>query len=534
MKLFNKTLLFGLVILASCAQIVAPTGGPKDEIGPKVLEVLPKDKTVKFSAINQDVRIRFDEFIQLKDPSKQIVMSPPLKEAPEYLINGKELRIKFKEPLANNTTYTINFGNAVIDNHEGIVANNLQYTFSTGNYIDSNFIKGKVKNAFTDLPAEGVIVSLYKKSQFTDTTINKFKPTYFTKTKADGTFTIENMPTDEFYLYAYKKEGIDLKYAKNDSVAISKLEVNTGSKNGFYNLFLFKPNEHKINKIFDTSSNQIGIYNLAVYKPKSFLVTLNNGKQIYQKTIKGNNSIDTIKAFVENGIEIPILKINALDTSFSIKITPKKKSKLPELNLNAKTDINPLDTFLVEASLPIKTFIKDSILFKEDTVVIKPQLFDYQNNTFKFRFHTNWKESTKYNIIFKDSALQDIYGNYNKSTTYNINIKQFKDYGNLVLNVELAGAKHNYILQLLNKNTNEVIREFNINKSTQLKLEYLNPVEAKIKVIKDLNNNGIWDNGDLEKMILPEKVFNYNQVFNIRAYWDLEQNVNINDIINQQ
>lgn len=534
MKLFNKTVLFGLVILASCAQIVAPTGGPKDEIGPKVLEVLPKDKTVKFSAINQDVRIRFDEFIQLKDPSKQIVMSPPLKQAPEYLITGKELRIKFKEPLANNTTYTINFGNAVIDNHEGIVANNLQYTFSTGNYIDSNFIKGKVRNAFTDLPVEGVIVSLYKKSNFTDTTIYKFNPTYFTKTKADGTFIIENMPADEYYLYAYKKEGIDLKYAKNDSVAISKLEVNTGSNNGFYNLFLFKPNEYKLNKLFDTSSNQIGVYNFTVYKPSSFHVNLDNGSKVFQKIIKGTNFIDTVKAFVEDNIEVPIFKINALDTSFSIKITPKKKSKLPELNLTAKTDINPLDTFLVEASIPIKTFNKDSIVFKEDTLIAKPQLFDYQNNTFKFRFYTNWKESTKYSIILKDSAMQDIYGNYNKSSTYNINIKQFKDYGNLVLNIELEGAKHNYILQLLNKNTNEVIREFNVNKSTQLKLEYLNPVEAKIKVIEDLNNNGLWDNGDLEKMILPEKVFNYNQLFNIRAYWDLEQNVNINAIINQQ
>lgn len=534
MKLLNRTLLFSLAIMASCAQIVAPTGGPKDEIGPKVLEVLPKDKTVKFSAINQDVRIRFDEFIQLKDPSKQIVMSPPLKETPEYLITGKELRIKFKEPLAKNTTYTINFGNSVTDNHEGIVANNLQYTFSTGSYIDSNFIKGKVRNAFTDLPSEGVIVSLYKKSKFTDTTIYKLNPTYFTKTKADGTFIIENMPADEYYLYAYKKEGIDLKYAKNDSVAISKLEVDTRTTTNFYNLFLFKPNEHKINKIFDTTSNQIGVYNFAVYKPTSFQINLTNEKPLYQKTIKGNNSIDTIKAFIESGTETPIFKINALDTNYLVKITTKKKSKYPELTLNAKTDINPLDTFMVETNIPVKSFNKDSILFKMDTLIKKIQLFDYQNNTFKFRFYTDWQESTKYSIIFKDSAVQDIYGNYNKSTTYNIGIKPFKEYGNLVLNVDLANAKHNYIIQLLNKNTNEVIRTFNVNKSTQLKIEYLIPVEAKIKVIEDLNNNGLWDNGDLDKMALPEKVFNYKQGFNIRAYWDLEQNVNINDIINQQ
>lgn len=532
MKLFNKTLVIFLALLASCAQIVAPTGGQKDEVGPTVLEIRPKNKTINYPISNQEVRIRFDEFILLKDPSKQIVMSPPLKEPPEYLINGKELRIRFKEILAANTTYTINFGNSVTDNHEGISTSNLQYTFSTGKYLDSNFVQGNVKNSFTNLPSEGVIVSLYKKANFTDTTIYKYNPTYFTKTKQNGSFLIENIPADEFYLYAYKKEGIDLKYTQNDSVAISILAVDTKTKNDMVNLFLFKPNEHKVNKLFDTNSTQLNVYNFAVYKPTMFRVDLNTGRQIFQKLIKGNNSIDTVRVFIKNGIDVPIFKINALDTSFSMKITTKKKSKLPELILNAKIDIKPIDTLIVESSIPIKSYIKDKIIFKEDTIVIEPQLFDFQLDTFKFKFFTNWKESTKYSITFKDSAILDIYGNYNKSTTYSINIKQFKDYGNLVLNVELANAKHNYILQLLNKNTNELINEFNINKNTVLNIAYLNPVEAKIKIIEDLNNNGIWDNGDLIKMILPEKVFNYNQVFNIRAYWDLEQNVNINAIIN--
>jgi hypothetical protein len=153
-----------------------------------------------------------------------------------------------------------------------------------------------------------------------------------------------------------------------------------------------------------------------------------------------------------------------------------------------------------------------------------------QLNAFQIQLETTGSAEQKVAKQLQDSVNAELKAIGQKE----INIKQFKDYGNLVLNVELEGARHNYILQLLNKNTNEIIREFNVNKSTQLKLEYLNPVEAKIKVIEDLNNNGLWDNGDLEKMILPEKVFNYNQVFNIRAYWDLEQNVNINAIINQQ
>ena len=228
----NKQIFYiSALFLISCAKVVTPTGGPKDTEGPKVISVLPENKKTNFITKNQDIRIKFDEFIQLKEVSKQIVMSPPQKESPEYLINGKELVIKFKEELQKNTTYTINFGNAIADNHEGITAKNIQYTFSTGKYIDTNFISGKIRNAFTNLPSEGIIVSLYKKSIFTDTTIYKFNPTYFTKTKEDGSFLIENMPIENYFLYAYKKEGIDLKYAKNDSVAIYNSVINTKNTN---------------------------------------------------------------------------------------------------------------------------------------------------------------------------------------------------------------------------------------------------------------------------------------------------------------
>jgi len=522
------------LLIISCAKVVAPTGGPKDEVGPKVLTIIPKNKSTNFPTKKQDIKIKFDEFIQLKEITKQIVMSPPQKENPEYLINGKELVVKFKEELLENTTYTVNFGNSVADNHEGITAKNLQYTFSTGPYIDSNLVSGKVKNAFTNLPSEGVIVALYKKKSFTDTTIYKYNPTYFTKTKDDGSYLIENMPMEEYILYAYKKEGTDLKYAKNDSIAIYKSVINTKEKNTSIPLYLIKPNEYKVNKIFDTSSTQLGVYRFALYKPKHFKINTLNNEKAYFKTIKNLSGIDTIKVFVSNNSEFANFKINTEDTSFTKTIFSKKKSKKPELILNSKSELNPLDTLYIECSTPIKYINKDSIIIKEDTNIFRPLYFEIDSNKMRFAVYNTWKESTRYSIEFKDSSLQDIFGSYNKNSAYNYGIKAFKDYGTLILNVEILDAKNNYILQLLDNNTNAVVREFNINKSCDLKMEYLNPILGKIKIIEDLNNNGLWDNGDLENMILPERTFISNQLINIRAYWDIEQTININDIINQQ
>jgi hypothetical protein len=152
----------------------------------------------------------------------------------------------------------------------------------------------------------------------------------------------------------------------------------------------------------------------------------------------------------------------------------------------------------------------------------------------KLSIYCIWKESTKYSIELKDSSLKDIFGNFCKKTNYNFDIKPFKDYGTLLLNIEMAQGKHNYIIQLLDNSSNTVLREYNVSKSTLLKIEYLNPVLGKIKIIEDLNNNGLWDNGDLEKMTLPERTFTSNQLINIRAYWDIEQTINIDDIISQQ
>ncbi len=520
--------------MASCAQIVAPSGGPTDVAGPKVLNTNPANKTVDFPTDKQSITIKFDEFIQLKDASKQIVMSPPPTIAPSYDVSGKELIVNFKEPLSANTTYNINFGNAVVDNHESSISQNLTYTFSTGKYIDSNFVSGIVKLAFTDEPIGDIIVSLYKSNSFTDTTIYKVNPTYFAKTKPNGYFKIENLPSNDYVIYAFKKEGTELKYAKNDSVAISLNTVKSGTLEQNNILYLFKPNEYKRNKIIDTNSTQSGIYNIALYKPYNYKLTNLKSDISIQKIVAGTKNIDTIKVFNRN-YDSSRFQLNTPDTSYQFTIKGKKKSSLPELIITAKTDITLNDTLKINLSSPYSHLVLDSIDFREDTVKIKPQYFNYSNeNPFQILIYHNWKEATPYLLKFKDSAITNIYNKHNKSTTIQFNTKQTKEYGSLILNVEFSSNGKNYILQLLNKSGNELIKEFNITTSKQIKLDYLNPAELKVKLIEDLNNNGIWDNGDIDKKVLPERTYNYNQVFNIRAYWDLEQIININDIINQQ
>jgi len=147
------------VFLFSCANQVAPTGGAKDVTPPKTLKLIPQNYSTNFKG--HDIIINFDEYVQLKDISTQLIVSPPLKYPVKTKIRKKSLMIHLEDTLQQNATYTMNFGNAISDIHEGNVLENFQYVFSTGDVIDSLIISGKIERAFDKKTEKGIYAMLY-------------------------------------------------------------------------------------------------------------------------------------------------------------------------------------------------------------------------------------------------------------------------------------------------------------------------------------------------------------------------------------
>ena len=121
--------------LYSCANPVSPSGGPMDEDPPQLVNSEPPLFTKNFNVAK--IKITFNEFIQLKDVTNQVIISPPMDEMPDFKVKGKSLIIELNEELKENTTYNIFMGNAVVDLTENNPAANFQYVFSTGDMIDS-------------------------------------------------------------------------------------------------------------------------------------------------------------------------------------------------------------------------------------------------------------------------------------------------------------------------------------------------------------------------------------------------------------
>ena len=116
MKFTRPLLYFLCLFIAACAGIVPPTGGPKDEVPPKVIKQSPDSNTTNFKA--HKITFYFDEYVVLNDIANQFIISPPLEEKPDINIRGKRIEILFNERLKPNTTYTLNFGNSIVDNNE--------------------------------------------------------------------------------------------------------------------------------------------------------------------------------------------------------------------------------------------------------------------------------------------------------------------------------------------------------------------------------------------------------------------------------
>lgn len=205
-----------------CAKIGSPTGGPKDETPPKVIKSVPDNYSTNFN--NKRIEIEFDEFIQLKSINQELVVSPPQKVKPVVRLRNKVMLIDLQEELIDSTTYTLNFGQAIVDNNESNLLENYQFVFSTGRYIDSLGVSGLIVNAFDLKPSEEpVTIMLYDK--FYDSVPYLEIPTYIGKTNKKGYFEVNNLKSDTFKVFALKDKNYNLIYDLPDE-EIAFLDTN--------------------------------------------------------------------------------------------------------------------------------------------------------------------------------------------------------------------------------------------------------------------------------------------------------------------
>ena len=185
------------IYLTGCANIIPPGGGPKDSLPPKLLVALPKDSATNVRTKN--FLLSFDEYVTLQGIQENLIVSPTVKNTPIIDYKLKNVTIKFKDSLEENTTYVLDFGKAVVDVNESNMAKGFRYIFSTGNNIDNGNYGGHVIVAATGKVDSTLIVVLH--NNLNDTSVYKNTPRYYTRVDGKGNFSFRNLAPGKYAAY---------------------------------------------------------------------------------------------------------------------------------------------------------------------------------------------------------------------------------------------------------------------------------------------------------------------------------------------
>ncbi|MCH5327581.1 MAG: Ig-like domain-containing protein [Coprobacter sp.] len=201
-----SVLVIGMV--SSCANMARPGGGPKDETPPVFVKSDPLPNQVNVS--KNKIEIEFDEIVLVEKVSEKVIISPPQKEMPLIRTSGRKVTVELKDTLLPNTTYTIDFSDAIVDNNERNVLENFAFSFSTGPVIDTLQISGILLNAENLEPVTGMLVGIH--ANLEDTAFTRLPFDRIALSDARGAFSIRNITPGTYRLYALKDLNRDYRF----------------------------------------------------------------------------------------------------------------------------------------------------------------------------------------------------------------------------------------------------------------------------------------------------------------------------------
>jgi hypothetical protein len=547
---------FLLALCSSCAEIQPLTGGERDSQPPRLdsSHYSTPNKSINFK--EKEIILTFDEWIQLDQAQNKVLISPPPAEKPIIKLKHKSLVIKFKEDLRENTTYTINLGDAVKDLSEGNVAKNFNFVFSTGAFIDSLQVKGSIVDAKTSLPKENIWVMLYDQHQ--DSVPMLQKPYYITKTNKEGLFLIDNVKSDSFKIFALADKNSNYLFdAAGEEIGFWTRNFRlTDSTQPTIQLQLFLPKQDiKIlsQRILTKGVFRI-VYNQAIEKELSLLRPLFNPPADFEQIqysnadstyiwLKGSLLSDSVYRFANANNDTLNYNFSAAYTDYPAPIlvaevatkgsnkSSNKKAALPLIKQQPQT---PLKLFL---NTPIASIDSQKVLFFRDTIldsnrIAAPIFAPDSGKATQINAPLRDLPAGIYQLVFLPNAINNFFGKPNTDTLLQtIQIMKPTDYGRLQVNLLGFDSLQNnrYIFQLMRGKDEIVYTEVFDNQqdsSKIFKFENLAPAAYSAQIIFDNNKNNRWDTGDYLARQQPERVLNSKPI-SVRADWDNELEVNL-------
>ena len=531
MKFFLNYFLYIILFfsLINCAKKASPTGGPKDTIPPVLISASPKLNTTFFD--KEEVKFIFNEYVQLDDIDKQLIISPPLKiggyKLHPTMSASKKITLSILDTLLENTTYTFNFGEGIKDYNEGNKISFFSYIISTGAEIDSLNLKGLIKDAIEIEPDDFISLQLYPiDSSYNDSAIYRKKPFYVTSTLDSTVFEFKNLKAGEYELIALKDFSNNYFFDQNiDQIGFLNTTI-TLPLDSIIELKIFKEKTiFSWANPFFINNHHIGHGYYGNYENQKFKL-LSNVPKSFEYLITKNRETDTLNYWFK-GIKTDSLKFEyPINDTIKTELVNFKNPIKDSLVINQMTigSIDLTEKFQLSSNLPIIS--SDSSLVKirkKDSTLVSSKISideNYDRVEIDFKLIPN----DTYNIQLLPNALKDFWGNTHDTLNYRVSTKKIEDYGNIFIQL-MYEESYEFILELLKDG--KVVRSYNKPaEDSNYSFKLLDPGKYFLRLIKDKNNNDKWDTGNYLKKIQPEEVIYFPFELELRANWDLNESFN--------
>ncbi len=526
--------LFALITF-SCARVGSPVGGSKDTIPPVVLGSNIDTTRINVPRDINELRIDFDEYINLKDVNKQLIISPPLKKIKKILPSGianKYLLIKWDDTLQANTTYNFNFGNAIVDNNESNALQYYNFAFSTGDKIDDLFVTGELKSLFSDsekkVEESNLVVGLYQQKDSMD---YRQKPYYITKADPDGYFELNYLSPGNYRLLAFEDSNSNSVYdAGKEKVGFLKEQITLDKSVSGLKVNLF-PSKKK-SKYVEMKEAPGGILMNFEGNPNPVKVLSLNPKLQDYKVTQAPKSDSIYVWFDAKKADVGISASENLKFSYddgvkqdTVSVFYRYNAKNEMTIANTKSNlIAPKENFVITSNYFVDKILPEKWTLTSDSIQQDFTAEIQENNPFKIVIKSDFKEGKNYSLTVPKETVSSFYENTLKSYRFDFEINKQEKYGILILNLENA-PEANFWLQILTENGNVAYSRYG--KEKMMTFNSLLPAKYKLRILVDENNNGIWDGADFESNTFAEEIYLYNKTLEIRPLWEIRETWNL-------
>lgn len=575
------------LLLAACASVGRPEGGPRDVLPPEPVRSNPAqgERNVKRTSFT----ITFDENIALDDAFNKVVISPVQTDPPQVSANGRRITVNLRDTLEPDRTYTVDFGDAIKDLNEGNVLDGFALEFSTGDNIDTLRISGRVMEASSLEPAQGMLVAAYANTA--DSAIRTLKPDRIARTNQYGQFTLRNLADRDYRIYALNDLNRDYHWDRSEDVAFLDTLIRpyvttvwvtdtlydslredsivqregrrylpndvllTWFNEGYRAQYLrdySRPERRKIQLLLGAPADTLPTvraisgpragesadrWSLAEYSPARDSIVM----WLTDTAMVANDSLQLSVTYQKpDSLDRLVWSTDTLRFFFRSP-RPRKKSKKEQ-----EADTLPPSLALLEISgiqqsqelnQPLRMGLSQP-LQSLDTAAVRLEMLvdtlwkpvkqwliepDPDKPLLGLMVQQKWQPGGKYRFAVDSAAWVSVYGEHNRPLESTFTVKTQEDYS--TLHFHLTGADSTAMVELLNS-SGAPVASVAADAAGTATFRYLAPGTYYARMYFDTDRDGKWSTGILDS-VQPEEVAYFPKKLDLKKNWEIEQSWDI-------